>query len=144
MMAPRTASELLQLPVRLHGIRLGRPVDVLLDTGSWRVLGFVVLCGDETRRFLPFAAGKATADAIAVVSALMLLDDVAFYSTRSASLRALLGGAASSGGRPAGILRDLVLAADGTVRELVVERDGGERPLDPRGVSVAGHHASAA
>jgi hypothetical protein len=41
-MGPRSATELLQLPVRLHGIRLGRPVDLLLDLAEWRALGFVV------------------------------------------------------------------------------------------------------
>ena len=51
-MGSRSATELLQLPVQLHGIRLGRPVDLLFDPTEWRALGFVVLCGDESRRFL--------------------------------------------------------------------------------------------
>lgn len=42
-----SADELLRLPVRLHGIRLGRPVDLILDTGSMRALGLDVRCGDE-------------------------------------------------------------------------------------------------
>ena len=46
-MGSRSATELLLLPVQLHGIRLGQPVDVLLDLDSWRVLGLVVLCGDK-------------------------------------------------------------------------------------------------
>jgi len=55
-MGSRSATELLQLPVRLHGIRLGQPVDLLLDPVEWRALGLVVLCGDEGSRFLVFAA----------------------------------------------------------------------------------------
>jgi len=143
-MGSRTTSELLQLPVQLHGIRLGRAVDVLLDAGGWRVLGFVVLCGDEAERFLPFAAAEAGDGEIAVVSALMLLDDVAFYSSRSESLRALLGGEVESGGRPAGRLRDLVVRRDGTVLDLVVERDDRECRLQPRGASVLPQRVSAA
>ena len=53
------ADELLRLPVRLHGIQLGRPVDVLLDAEAWRVVGLDVLCGDEVHRFLPLGRGRA-------------------------------------------------------------------------------------
>jgi len=69
-MGSRSATELLLLPVRLHGIRLGRPIDLLLDPEAWRVLGYVVLCGDESRRFLAFAAADPWEDAINVRSAL--------------------------------------------------------------------------
>ncbi len=65
-MGSRSATELLQLPVQLHGIRLGRPVDLLLDPAEWRALGFVVLCGDESSRFLVFAAADLREDAIEV------------------------------------------------------------------------------
>ena len=91
-MGSRSATELLQLPVQLHGIRLGRPVDLLLDAGEWRALGFVVLCGDESLRFLVFAAADVEADAIEVPSAFLLLEDLEFYRERSRSLRTLLGG----------------------------------------------------
>ena len=109
-MGSRSATELLQLPVQLNGIRLGRPVDVLLDVEEWRALGFVVLCGDETLRFLVFAAADVEADAIRVQSALMLLEDVEFYRARSRSLRELL--------KP-GDVRDLLLAPDGVVDALL-------------------------
>ena len=82
-MGSRRATELLQLPVRLHGIRLGRPVDLLLDASEWRVLGFVVLCGDESLRFLVFAAADVQQDAIAVPSALLLLEDVGLLPCRA-------------------------------------------------------------
>ena len=135
-MEPRSAVELLLLPVQLHGIRLGRPVDVLLDAEAWRALGFVVLCGDESERFLVFAAADAREDEVAVPSALLLLEDVAFYRGRSRSLRALLGGAVSNGRRGLGELRDLLLAPDGTVSSLLVERDGAIRELEPAGATV--------
>src|SRR6188472_4701009 len=105
-MGSRSATELLQLPVQLHGIRLGRPVDLLLDPVEWRALGFVVLCGDETSRFLVFAAADLRAEAIDLPSALVLLEDVEFYRERSRSLRALLGDE----------LRDLLVDPDGSVR----------------------------
>lgn len=108
-MGPRSAIELLQLPVRLHGIRLGRPVDLLLDPIEWRALGFVVLCGDESSRFLAFAAADVRADAIDVSSAFLLLEDVEFYRARSRSLRDLLREE----------LRDLLLTPDGSVNELI-------------------------
>ncbi len=62
-MGSRSAAELLQLPVQLHGIHFGRPIDVLLDTAEWRALGFVMLCGDESRCFLVFAATDLQEDA---------------------------------------------------------------------------------
>jgi hypothetical protein len=135
-MEPRSAIELLLLPVQLHGIRLGRPVDVLLDAEAWRALGFVVLCGDESERFLVFAAADLREEEVAVTSALLLLEDVDFYRDRSRSLRALLGGAVANGREDHGELRDLLLAPDGTVGALLVERDGATRELEPDGVTV--------
>ena len=84
-MRSRPATELLRLPVRLRGIRLGRPIDLLLDPVEWRALGFVVHCGDESSRFLVFAAADLLEDAIEVSSVLLLLEDVGFYRDRSRS-----------------------------------------------------------
>jgi hypothetical protein len=112
-MGSRSATELLQLPVQLHGIRLGRPVDLLLDPVEWRALGFVVLCGDESSRFLVFAAADLREDAIHVSSALVLLDGVDFYRDRSRSLRDLLRG---------GELLDLLVASDGSAEAVESER----------------------
>src|SRR4051794_8136224 len=133
-MGSRSANELLQLPVQLHGIRLGRPVDLLLDPIEWRVLGFVVLCGDESKRFLVFAAVRLKEDAIELASALVLLEDVEFYRERSCSLRDLLRGG----------LRDLSLAPDGRVEALVVEEDGATREVAPTGAPVQFQRVSAA
>lgn len=143
-MGSRPATGLLQLPLRLRGIRLGRPVDLLLDPAEWRALGFVVLCGDESTRFLVFAAVDPQEDAIDVPSALLLLEDVEFYRERSRSLRGLLGGAVVSGGRTLGELRDLSIAPDGTVETLVVEQDGEIRQVPPTGTSVVSERVSTA
>jgi hypothetical protein len=133
-MGSRSATELLQLPVRLHGIRLGRPVDVLLDVSEWRALGFVVLCGDESLRFLVFAAADLQDDAIAVPSALLLLEDVEFYRDRSRSLRDALGGG----------LRDLLVLPDGQVEALVVDGKDGLREVRPTEVPVESERVSTA
>ena len=118
-MGSRSAADSLQLPVQLRGIQLGRPVDILLDLDGWNVLGFVVLCGDESRRFLPYAAAVVSDEAIAVGSALMLLEDVGFYEARSVSFRSVLG--TEAGG---GIARDAWFTSGGAVAELEVESDG--------------------
>ena len=143
-MASRSATELLRLPVQLHGIRLGQPVDLLLDPVAWRVIGFVVLCGDESLRFLVYAAADPQEDAIGLSSALLLFDDVEFYRDRSRSLRALLGGAVVSGRRELGALRDLLLAPDGNAAALVVEQDDELREVDPDGPTVEPEHVSTA
>jgi hypothetical protein len=128
--------QLLQLPVQLRGIWLCRPVDLLLDATAWRVLGFVVLCGDESRRFLPYAAAELREDEIAVPSALLLLEDLAFYRERSRSLRALVGATVASDRREVGELRDLFVAADGSVESLLVGQDGAVREVEPVGARI--------
>lgn len=143
-MGSRPATALLQLPVQLHGIRLGRPVDLLLDPADWRAVGFVVLCGDQSRRFLVFGAADLEQDAIAVPSAFLLLGDVEFYLARSRSLRALLGAAVLNGRHDLGELRDLLLARDGSVEALVVDDDGSVREVPPVGATIGPERVSAA
>ena len=79
---------LLQQPVRLRGIQLGRAVDLILDADARRVLGFDVLCGDGTHRFLPYAAADPQRDQIVVRSSLLLLDEeeLDFYRERGTTL----------------------------------------------------------
>jgi hypothetical protein len=139
-----TAATALQLPVRLHGLQLARPVDFLLATEPWHALGFVVHCRDESQRFLPYAACQPKVDEIAVGSALMLLEDVEFYRSRGASFRDLLGAAVESGGRRAGTLRDLVLGRGGEVEELLVERARVPARLPAAGCRIVSPRASAA
>jgi len=83
-------AELLALPVRIHGIRVGRPTALLVDPHADRVLGFEVACGDGAQRFLPFAVADLRADQIAVGSALVLIDerDLGFYRAHSRRLDA--------------------------------------------------------
>src|SRR3954454_25297077 len=113
-----SAASSLQLQVRLRGIQLGRPVDILLDLETWHVLGFVLRCGDESRRFLPFAACQTSIEEIAVASALMLLEDVALYTERGVSYRSLLDGKVQGGA-----LRDLHFDGAGLVTALEIEID---------------------
>jgi hypothetical protein len=98
-----SAERLLGLPVRLNGIELGRPVDILLDPVEWRALGFEIRCGDDARRFLAWATVTIREDELEIVSALFLLEDVDFYRTRARSLRGL------------GLLDDVLVGEDGTV-----------------------------
>src|SRR5438105_6587964 len=124
-MGSLSAAASLRLPVQLNGIQLGRPTDVFVDVESWQVLGFVVRCGDESVRFLPWAASQPTDGEIAVGSALMLLEDVGFYAQRSASFRALTGGDVPLGG----VLRDALIGDGGAITELEIERDGALRDV---------------
>ena len=141
-MGTRSATALLQLPIRLHGIRLGRPVDLLLDAAEWRALGFVVLCGDESLRFLVFAAADLRDDAIEVPSAFLLLEDLDFYRDRR-SLRGLLGRPVVDGAPELGELRDLLLRADGCIDSLLVDGDDGLREIQPAATVEAEHVSTA-
>jgi len=141
-MGAYSAVAALQLPVRLHGIKLGRPVDLLVELDSWHVVGFVVRCGDDTTRFLPYGACQVADEEIAVASALMLLEDVGFYTSRGTSFRSLLGGTVTRKGRAAGALRDLVLGA-GHVDALEIERGESVVHIPATGSRVAPSRAAA-
>jgi hypothetical protein len=84
----RRAAEILALPVRMHGIQLGRPVDALVYQDDDRLLGLELVCGDGAHRFLPFAVARLGADQIEVSSALALIDerDLDFYRRNSRRL----------------------------------------------------------
>ena len=123
-MGSLSAADLLGNPVRLHGILLGRPSDLLLDASARRVLGFVVESGDEVARFLPFAASQPGEDSIAVASALMLLDDLAFYRKHGVSFRSLLGSRIERENAFAGTLIDMHLNPAGDIVELELDNDG--------------------
>jgi hypothetical protein len=138
-MGSLSAAAVLQLPVRLQGIELGRPVDLLIETESWRALGFVVRCRDESQRFLPYMASQPLEDEIAVGSALMLLEDVAFYKKRCVSFRSLLDGAVAGGA-----LRDVVLSSNGEVIEIELLRAGVVERIAAAGATVLPTRATAA
>lgn len=143
-MGSHSAAGLLGLPIRLHGIMLGRPIDVVLDSGAKRVLGFVVESGDDAPRFLPYAASQPEAEAIAVGSALMLLDDVSFYRTRGASFRSLLGTEIERENAPAGTLIDMHIDHAGDVVELEVELGSQRSRVPAAGSTFAATAATAA
>jgi hypothetical protein len=138
-MGSLSAAASLRLPVRLHGIHLGWPTDLLVDVDSWHVLGYVVRCGDDSVRFLPWVAAQTGDAEIAVGSALMLLEDFGFYAKRSESFRALAGGEIAL----AGTLRDMLIGEGGSVSELEIEQDGGVQRVPPAGIRISPADATA-
>jgi hypothetical protein len=134
-MKERTGDELLMLPVRLHGIQLGRPVELLLDRDTMRVIGLDVLCGDDVHRFLPLPTALLTPNELSIRSPLVLLEgeQLDFYRSRTLALGALRGRAVERKRRGGvGTLVDVVLASDGELAALIVEQNGikGRVPYD--------------
>jgi hypothetical protein len=84
-----TGVELLNKRVVMGGIELGRVVDVLLDEAGDRPVGFDVLCGDGSHRFLPYATALLGGDEIEVGSPFVLLerDQLDFYRRHGRPLR---------------------------------------------------------
>ena len=123
-MSGRTGDELLGLPVLLHGIVLGQPVDLLFHPTAPRALGLDVRCGDDAHRFLPFAAVSVCAHSFGVDSALVLVDLTpnSAYRTQARSLSSLRGSPLGDEGKQ---LQDIVLGPDWAIEELVLG-DGSE------------------
>ena len=84
-----TGVELLNKRVVLGGIELGRVVDVILDETGERPVGFEVLCGDGSHRFLPYATVSLGGEEVEVESPFVLLgrDQLDFYRRRGRALR---------------------------------------------------------
>ena len=123
-MTETTGDELLALPVRLHGLQVGRPVDLLLDRDAERAVGLDVLCGDEVHRFLPLPTAAVRDDEIRILSPFVLLEqrELDFYRSRTLALSRLRGGLVEEkNGRPVGPLRDVVVADDGRVIAAIVD-----------------------
>jgi hypothetical protein len=120
--------DLLELPVRLHGIQLGRPIDLLLDGKELKVLGLDVRCGDGVHRFLPLPAAAIRDDEIAIASPLVMLeeDELAFYRSRALTLTSLRRRPVRRRRREIGRLDDIVVRSDGALEELVVTAEGVE------------------
>lgn len=118
--------DLLELPVRLHGIQLGRPIDLLLDRTQLKVVGLDIRCGDDIHRFLPLPTAALREDEIAIASPLVMLeeDELAFYRSRTLALTSLRGRPVQRRRREIGRLDDIVARSDGTVQELVVVAGG--------------------
>jgi hypothetical protein len=123
-MIETTGDELLALPVRLHGIQVGRPVDLLLDRDVERAVGLDVLCGDDVHRFLPLPTAAVCKDEIRILSRFVLLEqrELDFYRSRTMALSRLRGGPVEEqNGRRVGPLRDVVVARDGRVIAAIVD-----------------------
>jgi hypothetical protein len=89
VVASWSARRLVQTTVTTHGIALGRPVDLVLDTRLERALGLDVRCLDGLVRFLPWLACRPSANEIEVRSPLSLLGtgEAEFYRHAGVSLR---------------------------------------------------------
>ena len=116
------ASALLRLPVRLHEIEIGRPVDLLLSADRSQAVGLEVLCGDGARRFLPLRAATVAANEIRIASAFALLDEeeLRFYRMRGSALNEIRGEVVENGGAPAGTLEDVLLDEQHAVVEFTL------------------------
>jgi uncharacterized protein YrrD len=136
------ASAVESRPVCYADIRLGVVVDVLLDDGLQRVLGFDVLCGDRVHRYLPLAACEVEDTSISVPSALVLLrQELDFYRERGRALTAVRGFPVRREGRLLGTVVDLVFAPEGGLLEIVVETDAGPRTVEAGAELVVGPDA---
>ena len=129
-----TAANILRLPVRVRGIQLGRPVDLLLHPTKPQALGLDVLCGDDRHRFLPLSAATVGADELEASSALVLLDlqDDSVYRVEARPLSRLRGQRVDGGGE----LQDVVLGPDWAIEELVVEGRDGPRQVPLDGIAL--------
>lgn len=138
-----TGAELLALPVRLHGVQLGRPVDLLLDRNTLRTVGLDVLCGDEVHRFLPLPTASVSGDEIAILSPLVLLeqDQLDFYRSKTFALSTLRGRTVERKGRDLGALGDVVVDPMGELVAVVV---AGKRIASDGELRFAANRRSAA
>lgn len=129
-MRERTGGDLLALPVRLHGLQLGRPVDLLLDRDVQRAVGLDVLCGDEVHRFLPLPTATVREDEIRILSPLVLLErELDFYRSRTLALSRLRGRLVERKGLELGPLQDVIVAEAGRLIAAVVANQ--RVPFDP-------------
>ena len=130
-MSGLSAAHLLRLPVRVRGIELGRPVDLVLDREHTRGLGFEVLCGDEERRFLPLAVATVRDTELELRSPFGLLDEaqLAFYTRRGSTFASLRGRGVVRARALLGELVDLTLTGNGTIAAVVVATPEGVEEL---------------
>jgi hypothetical protein len=135
-----TGEKLRRLPVRLRGILLGRPADLILHPSAPRLLGLDVLCGDGTHRFLPSSASTVREGEIEVSSPFVLLDlpPDSLYRSQARLLSRLVG---TTLGDDGAVLRDVVLGPEWTIDELVLEDARGRRRVPAAGNLSAGRTA---
>jgi hypothetical protein len=132
-----TGEKLRRLPVRLRGILLGRPADLILHPSAPRLVGIDVLCGDGTHRFLPSSASEVREEEIDVGSPFVLLDlpSDSLYRSHARLLSKLIG---TTVGDDGAVLRDVVLGPGWTIEELVLEHGRGRRRVPSAGNLLAG------
>jgi hypothetical protein len=127
-----SGDDLLRMPVRLRGIQLGRPVDLIFDRDARRVLGFEVRCGDDERRFLPFAVVTIGKRDLEIRSPLVLLEEaqLAFYTSAGRTLRSLRGATVVRRGVAIGTLADVEVDEQGAIVSVVAATVKGLRMLE--------------
>jgi hypothetical protein len=127
-------AELLRAPVRVRGIQLGHPVDVILDAERRRAIGLEVQCGDNSRRFLPLSVVRYEDGELQIESPLVLLDEreLEFYTKRGATYRSLLRADVAVRGARVGALEDMLLGEGGAIAALVVAAASGSSRIDYR------------
>ena len=130
-MTRRTGRELLGLRLRLHGIQLGQPADLLLDRESLRVVGLDIACGDGAHRYLPLPVAVVKDKELAINSPLVLLeaDELSFYRTRTFAYSSLRGRPVEVAGVVAGKLVEIVIDSSGTLVEVIVDDDDRTRRI---------------
>ena len=81
--------DLLQRLVSLHGIHVGRVVDVILESEGGESMGLEVRCEDGRHRYLPMATSTLVEAEIVIDSPFALLDgdELEFYRRRGVALR---------------------------------------------------------
>ena len=123
--------ELLNRPVRIRGIDVAEPVDVLLDPELRCVLGLEVHCRDGVNRFLPWLAGQLEPEQLSVELPVTLLDgpQLEYYREHSLALNAVrrlpVAGLDGSAAR----VEDVIVDSSGLVRGLVVADHDGTRAI---------------
>jgi hypothetical protein len=136
------AEQLLRFPVRLDGMDVGRPVDLIIDPEGGRAVGLDVLCRDDVHRFLPLAAAEVDGEEIRLGSAFTLLDEAGFefYRARTSSLRTLKGTQVARAGKKLGLLRDVVVSTAGAIEAFIVQSPDGARSIRAEpGISLVGN-----
>jgi hypothetical protein len=119
------------LRLRLHGIQLGQPADLLLDRESLRVVGLDIACGDGAHRYLPLPVAVVKDTELAISSPLVLLegDELSFYRARTFAYSSLRGRPVEVAGVVAGKLVDIVIDSAGALVDVIVDDDGRTRRI---------------
>lgn len=78
-MAPHSLARLLGASCRVHDVRVGEVVAVLLDADGTRAIGLGIESPGGVRRFLPWVAVEYGEDGVRTRSAFLLVDDGGSY-----------------------------------------------------------------